>query len=262
MIFQVQFYKLDKFGWLCLGFSTEESAAYLLNRRLVRILPLRFGCESQVVMWPLLAQKQLNSFWWTALWGTRDNTNWFEPHYQPQKSIICHFCYSKEKKNNKKKACASHWHSQDILNDFRHQQHISVHPLVMWWLSELLRDFFFFFVFPSQKILVPVMLRSCLPFCCSILLPPSNLCFKINLSYWQPGLGKRSSDQAGRSTDTILSFLIFFSPVFWALGQPHKLSKFVLTLHKELRENVKARPNKGGSQSRLFSHKTFVYWVH
>lgn len=143
MIFQVQFYKLDKFGWSCLGFSTEESAAYLLNRRLARILPLRFGCESQVVMWPLLAQKQLNSFWWTALWGTRDNTNWFEPHYQPQKSIICHFSTQRKKK----KACASHWHSQDILNDFRHQQHISVHPVVMWWLSELLRDFFFLFCF-------------------------------------------------------------------------------------------------------------------
>lgn len=50
-------------------------------------------------------------------------------------------------RKKKKKACASHWHSQDILNDFRHQQHISVHPVVMWWLSELLRDFFFLFCF-------------------------------------------------------------------------------------------------------------------
>lgn len=137
MIFQVQFCKLDKFGWLCLGFSTEESAAYLLNRRQARILPLQFGRESQVVMWPLLAQKQFNSFWWTALWGTQENTDWLEPHYQPQRSIICNFCYSKEKNN--------HVQAIDILNDFRHQQHISVHPLVMWWLSELLRDWIFSF---------------------------------------------------------------------------------------------------------------------
>lgn len=100
VLFQVQFCKLEKSGWLRLGFSTEESAAYLLNRRLVRILPLQFGYESQVVTRPLLAQKQFNSFWRTALWGTWDNTNWFETLYQPQKSIICNFCYSKEKNNH------------------------------------------------------------------------------------------------------------------------------------------------------------------